>query len=240
MDPEQRQHLEGLRQIYRKRLRTLEQQVATFGLQIPSHILIEVDEVRSKIAELDSQISEIEQPLPIPTAATTTTPIRERVEALFRDALHYKLTGDPAYALQLFQQLQQLDPAYPRIDVNIRELERELRRPYVGDDGRVISRLVRGNHNAIARDHGHATVIDNRVTHQYPKPNRVLGFFKFIGAIILLVLGTVIHSLFFQNFLGPFLFEQHFHVHIGMSWAVVGAIIGVVNMVALLMGVKPR
>src|SRR5947208_1048485 len=114
MDLEQRQHLEGLRQIYLKRLRALEQQAATFGSQTPPHILIEIDEARAKIADLDGLINEVQQPLPHTKTATASLPHREYARELFAEATRCHLKDDTGYALQLYCQVQQLDPTYPR------------------------------------------------------------------------------------------------------------------------------
>lgn len=56
MHETQRHHLEELRKIYTERLRKLEKQAATFGAQAPPHILLELDDLKNMIADLDNQL----------------------------------------------------------------------------------------------------------------------------------------------------------------------------------------
>jgi len=67
---------------------------------------------------------------------------RVPADELHREAAYHQLTGDLGYALQLYRQVQQLDPTYPRIDALIADVEREMRAPYVGRDGFVNEALV--------------------------------------------------------------------------------------------------
>jgi hypothetical protein len=77
--------------------------------------------------------------LPEPASAP-----RERADSLFREAAHQQIEGDLGYALQLFRQVKELDPNYPRIDVTIAAVEREIGAPYVDRYGRVRERGVLG------------------------------------------------------------------------------------------------
>lgn len=58
---EQRQHLNELRQNHQRRLRILELQAASFGLSAPPHILIEIEDIRDKIKEVDAQLAELDR-----------------------------------------------------------------------------------------------------------------------------------------------------------------------------------
>jgi len=68
-----------------------------------------------------------------------TTPSNPTVvlDEMFGEATRYHIKGDLGYALQLYRQLQQIAPAYPRIDATIAAVEREMQARYVGPYGRV-------------------------------------------------------------------------------------------------------
>lgn len=57
MDSEQRQHLEKLRGVYRDRLHVLELQAANKGHDTPPHIPLEIQDIKSKIAEIDDLLA---------------------------------------------------------------------------------------------------------------------------------------------------------------------------------------
>jgi hypothetical protein len=59
------------------------------------------------------------------------------LDEMFREAAHYQVKGDLGYALQLYRQLRQIAPTYPRIDAAISAVEQEMRAPYVDSYGRV-------------------------------------------------------------------------------------------------------
>ena len=52
-------HLRQLRDIILKRLQVLELQSAQFGIYAPPHILIEIEDIKEKISQIDSQLKEI-------------------------------------------------------------------------------------------------------------------------------------------------------------------------------------
>src|SRR6266542_347912 len=57
MDQEEHAHNESLLQIYNGHLRQLEIMAAKYGdLAVPSHVTLEIEEYRRKIAELDSRL----------------------------------------------------------------------------------------------------------------------------------------------------------------------------------------
>jgi hypothetical protein len=56
MDDEERQHLEGLRRIYQKRLWKLEEQAALHGASTPPAVQIELDELQKKIVDMDTHL----------------------------------------------------------------------------------------------------------------------------------------------------------------------------------------
>jgi len=59
------------------------------------------------------------------------------VSELLQEATRFQLAGDLGYALQLYRQVQQLDPTYPRIDALIADVEQEMGASYVGPGGLV-------------------------------------------------------------------------------------------------------
>jgi hypothetical protein len=62
MNDQQRKHLNELWQTHQKRLNVLELHAASFGLSVPPHILIEIDDIRDKMKSIEIQLAEIEQP----------------------------------------------------------------------------------------------------------------------------------------------------------------------------------
>lgn len=59
-EPSSRQanQLRELRTIHTKRLRILELQSAKFGLSVPPHILLEIEDIRKQISQIDLQLQE--------------------------------------------------------------------------------------------------------------------------------------------------------------------------------------
>jgi hypothetical protein len=57
MDAEQRAHLEDLLNTYRRRLRPLEKQAATFGVRTDAHVLIEIEDIRIVIQQLEEELA---------------------------------------------------------------------------------------------------------------------------------------------------------------------------------------
>jgi len=58
---DQWQHLKQLRKNHLQRLQILELQAASYGLSVPPHILIEIEDIRSKLKALDAELAEIEK-----------------------------------------------------------------------------------------------------------------------------------------------------------------------------------
>ena len=58
MDESQVKHLKKLREMHRKRLQILEVQSANFGALAPPHILMEIEDIQSKIETIDNQFSD--------------------------------------------------------------------------------------------------------------------------------------------------------------------------------------
>ena len=71
MDDSERQHLESLRTTSTKRLHVLELQAATFGIYVPAHIAIELEDVRKQIAEIDRQLGARSAPAPVSASAAS-------------------------------------------------------------------------------------------------------------------------------------------------------------------------
>jgi hypothetical protein len=80
MGNEERQHLEELLQNYRRRLRHLEKQESYSGPRTPPEVLIEIEDVKKKISEIennfiiDNSPSVHYQPIPLRNANDTTPP----------------------------------------------------------------------------------------------------------------------------------------------------------------------
>jgi hypothetical protein len=77
MDSEEQQHLDALRQNYLKRLRVLELKAAQQGADTLAHVLIEIDDIKASIANIDLRRSEFEQDSP---AAATPMPMESNPE----------------------------------------------------------------------------------------------------------------------------------------------------------------
>lgn len=67
---------------------------------------------------------------------------REHLESLNSQATRLKLEGKLGDALQIYQQIKDIDPYYPKSDMNIRHVSNELGRPYVDKYGNVVDRDV--------------------------------------------------------------------------------------------------
>lgn len=85
---------------------------------------------------------ELPQDVPYPSGPMLHSNSNTTLDGMFQEATRYQLRGDLGYALQLYRQLQQIAPTYPRIDVVIAAAERELRSGYVDRYGRVDERRV--------------------------------------------------------------------------------------------------
>lgn len=57
MNNEERQHLEELRNTHQKRLRAMEIQAASYGIDTPAHISTQIEHVRKEIEKIDNQLS---------------------------------------------------------------------------------------------------------------------------------------------------------------------------------------
>jgi hypothetical protein len=104
MDDKQRQHLDELRRTYQRRLRVLELQAASFGLSAPPHVLTEIEDIREKIAAIDTQLAESKQSTQFPDQQT----ISITISILF-------LSADPTDASRL------------RLGEELREIQEKLR-----------------------------------------------------------------------------------------------------------------
>lgn len=51
-----KQHLEELRKKYQRRLQVLELQAANFGVSTPPHVVMEIEDIKEKIASIDNQL----------------------------------------------------------------------------------------------------------------------------------------------------------------------------------------
>src|SRR5215212_6247132 len=57
MSQEQRQNLEELLRVFRLRLAKLQKQAATFGVYLPVHVQIEINNVQKEIVQLESRLA---------------------------------------------------------------------------------------------------------------------------------------------------------------------------------------
>lgn len=81
------QHLARMKETYERRLKILEQQAATFGISAPAHILIEIEDLKAKLAALEAPSS-----TDAPQSGTHTNDMPTRI--LF-------LAADPTNAARL-------------------------------------------------------------------------------------------------------------------------------------------
>src|SRR6266540_3537146 len=63
--------------------------------------------------------------------------IKSKADKLYSEGIRLDIEGYAERALQLFRQVKELDPFYPNIDMQIRNLEEEIHRGYVDQNGRV-------------------------------------------------------------------------------------------------------
>ena len=62
--------------------------------------------------------------------------------ALFSEATSQQLQGDLGESLRLYRMVEEIDPHYPGLQTQIRAVEAELGRPYIGPGDRVMARRV--------------------------------------------------------------------------------------------------
>lgn len=113
MDDDQRGHLEALRQAHQRRLRILEQQAALAGANTRPEILLEIDDIRTAIGELDTKLAPIapdvslDRPTPPQEQRKLVTVLRANVHGLADLALDM----DPEDAADLLAKLRQRSEA---------------------------------------------------------------------------------------------------------------------------------
>jgi formylglycine-generating enzyme required for sulfatase activity len=70
----------------------------------------------------------LEPPMPPETPKSESKPDEKpEIEKLSSQAIQYELKGDFWNALQTYYKIKRIDPAFPRVDIKIAELEKELR-----------------------------------------------------------------------------------------------------------------
>ncbi len=57
MNPDEQQHLERLKKTYARNLEIYEQQAATLGISAPPYVLIQIDDLKEKIADIDRKLA---------------------------------------------------------------------------------------------------------------------------------------------------------------------------------------
>lgn len=106
-------------------------------------------------------------------------PPEERARELLSEATRRYLTGDLGYALQLYRQARELDPASPRIDATIAAVEQEMQASYVDRYGRV------REENVISPPAEH---MKPRAAPAYKSCSWALGIIAIIVTVVLLIL----------------------------------------------------
>lgn len=138
---EETAHKQELKRNYTNRLRALEQQAARYGKDCPPHVLVEIGEINDKLRTIDEDIS------------NTQRVTKSDVDTLYSQARQYYLRGDIGYALQLYSQVKQMSPNYPRIDIDIQAAKREMKKGYVDRYGIVVNKdVIAGNVSNRAHD----------------------------------------------------------------------------------------
>jgi hypothetical protein len=79
MDYQRLQHLDKLRLARQRSLQVLELQAASFGLYVPPHIVIEIQDIQVELAAIDAEIAEINISVP-------TSPVQQQISILFLSA----------------------------------------------------------------------------------------------------------------------------------------------------------
>jgi formylglycine-generating enzyme required for sulfatase activity/uncharacterized caspase-like protein len=84
----------------------------------------------------------------VPVQALATNEEKSEVEKLASQAIQDELKGDFWNALQTYYKIKRIDPSYPRVDIKITELEKEVHPKPIGDlhqeEGRVVRELPLG------------------------------------------------------------------------------------------------
>jgi len=68
-----REHLLNLKNINLRRLQVLELQAAHFGANVPPHIVLEIEDIKEKISEIDMQLKAISGNLNSQTSSQKTS-----------------------------------------------------------------------------------------------------------------------------------------------------------------------
>lgn len=69
----QKEHLLNLKTINLRRLQVLESQAAHFGINVPPHIILEIEDIKEKISEIDIQLKAISGNLNSQTSSQKTS-----------------------------------------------------------------------------------------------------------------------------------------------------------------------
>jgi hypothetical protein len=145
----------ALRQVLVERMSDVELRVIAFDLDITVPGTVSHDDMAISIIrhldvrqELDRLIEWIEaHRKDIYTGALLVTEgqpqsLTTNATALFDAATRARILGDLEKALTLYRQVKEIDPLFPRIHRMIEAVEREMKRRYVDDDGRVRPRII--------------------------------------------------------------------------------------------------
>lgn len=107
-------HLQTLLQTYQRRLRHLEQQVATFGPRTPPEVRIELADVEAEIARVTVELH-------------AELPCASSLQQLWRRALTAFFAEQWAEAETLLAEVQALQPGYEDVEARLAEAQRQRR-----------------------------------------------------------------------------------------------------------------
>jgi hypothetical protein len=110
MDQDEQRHLEKLQKVLTRRLRVLELQAARLGGNAPPDVLLEIEDLRESIAEVDAQLSEAII-VPVPTPSNMGTDWPEKTLHIVLNIDYSKWNPDlQAAALRAFAAVMDVSP----------------------------------------------------------------------------------------------------------------------------------
>jgi pseudouridine synthase len=129
MREEHGEHLEALLEAHRRRLRVLEEQVAKFGAHSPAHVQVEIDDAKTRIAQIEEELHNlVQQRTPTqPTVPDQSVISPSQLEQLRQQARKAYFRKDWEQAVKLFAEYLAHDPTDEEIQSNLTGARRNLR-----------------------------------------------------------------------------------------------------------------
>jgi hypothetical protein len=109
-------------------------------------------------------------------------------DRLFSRATQSYITGDLAEALYFYQEIQKVEPSYPRLDIMLRSVKNEMGRGYVDRYGRIREEILLDHHHELEHRMPSPSMARRSTT---PILLRLLVLLVVILAIILIIIAVI-------------------------------------------------